>query len=107
MELAMTFSPFEVVSALAVVAMLILNLSLRSGLATLKITFERDLNGVQLQLANMRTEIARDQVELLEKITNGFVPRREAEAFQDANTERLKGLHNELRALAVRVGDIG
>ena len=107
----MTFSAFEIVTALAAVAMVVLNLSLARGIEALKVTFEKDLASIQIQVANLRAELGKEQANLHLQIINtmasGFLPRKEAEAMHEANTQRLEGLHNQIQALATRVGDIG
>jgi len=109
--LSMTFSAFEIVTALAAVAMVVLNLSLARGIEALKVTFEKDLASIQIQVANLRAELGKEQANLHLQIINtmasGFLPRKEAEAMHEANTQRLEGLHNQIQALATRVGDIG
>jgi len=102
---------FEIITALAAVAMVVLNLSLRSGMNQLKVAFEKDLAGIQLQVANLRAELIKEQADLhlqiMATMANGFLPRKEAEAMHEANTTRLEGLHDQMQALATRVGDIG
>ena len=106
----MTFTPFEILTALCVIAMLVMNLRVGMSVNALTAKFERDLARVELQVANLRTEIAKDQAALLQQlmktITQGFVNRNESQAMHDANTKRLDGIDEDIKALAQRVADI-
>lgn len=82
------------------VALLILNLKVQGAMAELR-----------LDVANGRTEAARDRAELYEKIMDTmrstFVSREASDERHQANIKRLDSIDENLRTLSQRVTDIG
>lgn len=90
------------------VVMLVINLSIRASINALKTSFLVDIARVELALANLRTDVAKEATngarelaslykQITENVGINYMNRKESEAMHSANLRRLDNIEAELR----------
>lgn len=92
---------------LSSVGMLVMNLRVTSAMSELKSGFTVDLSKVELQIANLRADFAKEQAEMYRQVTTNlstmYMNRKESEQMHLANSQRLDRIDSELRSLNERM----
>lgn len=106
----MTFTPFEVLCSLCVIAMLVMNLRVGMSVAALKAEFKSDLGQVVIQVERLRAEHAKEQAELLKSLmgtlASGFGDGAASTERHNSNTKRIDAIDARLAGIDQRIADI-
>lgn len=92
------------------IALLVLNLRVNGAMGELRTEVTAEMGKLQVEMANMRADTANDRANAFERVTENmsrmYLSRETQLAMHEANGKRLDNIENELKLLAVRVGDI-